>query len=92
MNCGNKLEMSDKFCPNCGFKVGKSEDFKIIHDKDFFLKYKLKIENLNKEYDVKVAKALKLVKKEFDPSKNSYKKFISIINNSKYIYCTMGNK
>ena len=52
MNCGNKLEMSDKFCPNCGFKVGKSEEFKVIHDKDFFLKYKLKIENLNKEWEL----------------------------------------
>lgn len=86
MNCGNKLEISDNFCPNCGVKIGKRDDFKVIHDKDFFLKYKIKIENLNKEYDIKVAKALKLIKKEFDPSQISYNKFISTINNSNNIF------
>lgn len=86
MNCGNKLEMSDNFCPNCGVKVGKSDDFRLIHDKDFFLKYKIKIENLNREYDVKVTKAVKLINNEFDPSDISYKNFISTINNSNNVF------
>lgn len=86
MNCGYELEISDKFCPNCGIRVGQSEDFELIHDKDFFLKYKIKIENLNRDYDVKVAKALKLIKKEFDPSHFSYNKFISTINNSNNVF------
>ena len=86
MNCGNRLEISDNFCPNCGVKVGKGDDFRVIHDKDFFLKYKIKLENLNREYDVKVAKALKLIRKEFDPSQISYNRFISTINNSNNIF------
>lgn len=86
MNCGNKLEASDNFCSNCGVKVGKAERFKIIHDKDFFLKYKIKIENLNREYDMKVAKALKLINREFDPSQTSYQRFISSINNTNNVF------
>lgn len=86
INCGNKLGASDNFCPYCGVKVAKANDFKVIHDKDFFLKYKIRIENLDKEYDVKVAKALKLINKEFDPSQTSYHKFISSINSSNNIF------
>lgn len=86
MNCGYKLEASDNFCPNCGVRLGQSEDIEVIHDKDFFLKYKIKIENLNKDYDMKVAKALKLIKKEFEPSHFSYNKFISTINNSNNVF------
>lgn len=86
MNCGSELEISDRFCPNCGIKVGHSEDFELIQDKDFFLKYKIRIENLNREYDIKVAKALKLIKNEFDPSHISYNKFISTINNSNNVF------
>lgn len=86
MNCGNRLEISDNFCPNCGVKVGKGDDFRVIHDKDFFLKYKIKLDNLNREYDMRVAKALKLIRKEFDPSQISYNRFISTINNSNNIF------
>ena len=86
MNCGYELEISDRFCPNCGVKVGESEDLELIHDTDFFLKYKIKIENLNRDYDMKVAKALKIIKKEFDSSHYSYSKFISTINSSNNIF------
>ena len=86
MNCGSKLDINDKFCSNCGVKVGESDSFELIHDKDFFLKYKIRIENLNKEYDIKVAKALELIKKEFEPSEMSYNNFISTINNSNNIF------
>lgn len=86
MNCGNKLDASDNFCSNCGVKVGKAERFKVIHDKDFFLKYKIRIENLNREYDMKVAKALKLINREFDPSQISYQRFISSINNTNNVF------
>ena len=86
MNCGSKLDIEDKFCSNCGVKIGESDSFELIDDKDFFLKYKLKIEKLNNEYDVKVAKALELVKKEFDPSEMSYNNFISTINNSNNVF------
>lgn len=86
MNCGSKLDVSDNFCSNCGAKVGESESFELIQDKDFFLKYKIKIENLNKDYDIKVTKALELIKKEFDPSEMSYNDFLSTINNSNNIF------
>lgn len=86
MNCGNKLDASDNFCSSCGVRVGKADEFKVIHDKDFFLKYKIRIENLKGEYDVKVAKALKLINRESDPSQTSHQKFISTINNSNNIF------
>ena len=86
MNCGSKLDINDKFCSNCGVKVGQSESFELIQDKDFFLKYKIKIENLSNGYDIKVAKALELIKKEFESTEISYNDFISTINNSNNIF------
>ena len=85
MNCGERLDPSDKFCTNCGTKVGEAGSGK-ISDKDFFLKYTIKIENLKEEYEVKVAKALELIKKEFDPSEISYSNFISTINESNNVF------
>lgn len=85
MNCGYKLEPSDKFCPNCGIKVGHLAEEK-ISDKDFFLKYRIKIDNLKEDYDGKVSKALELIKKEFDPSEMSYNNFISTINESNNVF------
>ncbi len=85
INCGFKLNVDDNFCPNCGVKVGE-DNSEVIMDDDFFLKYKIKIENLKEEYDLKVSKAIKLIKKEFDPSEISYNDFISTLNNSNNIF------
>ena len=59
-NCGFKLNVNDNFCPNCGVKVG-GDNSEVINDDDFFLKYKIKIENLKDEYDLKVSKAIELI-------------------------------
>ena len=56
-NCGFKLNVNDNFCSNCGVKVG-GDNSEVINDDDFFLKYKIKIENLKDEYDLKVSKAI----------------------------------
>ena len=85
INCGFKLNVDDNFCPNCGVKVGE-DNSEVIMDDDFFLKYKIKIENLKEEYDFKVSKAIELIKKEFDPSEISYNDFISTLNNSNNIF------
>ena len=85
INCGFKLNIDDNFCPNCGVKVGE-DNSEVIMDDDFFLKYKIKIENLKEEYDLKVSKAIELIKKEFDPSEISYNDFISTLNNSNNIF------
>jgi len=85
INCGFKLNVDDNFCPNCGVKVGE-DNSEVIMDDDFFLKYKIKIENLKGEYDLKVSKAIELIKKEFDPSEISYNDFISTLNNSNNIF------
>ena len=84
-NCGFKLNVNDNFCPNCGVKVG-GDNSEVINDDDFFLKYKIKIENLKDEYDLKVNKAIELIQKEFDPSEISYNDFISTLNNSNNIF------
>ena len=84
-NCGFKLNVNDNFCPNCGVKVG-GDNSEVINDDDFFLKYKIKIENLKDEYDLKVSKAIELIQKEFDPSEISYNDFISTLNNSNNIF------
>lgn len=86
INCGSKLALNDNFCPNCGTRVGESDSFEPIQDNDFFLKYKIKIEKLNNEYDMKVAKASELIKKEFGLSEISYNNFISTINNSNNVF------
>ena len=83
--CGFKLQPSDKFCPNCGVKLGYS-DFELIDDDDFFLKYKIKIENLSKEYDSKVNNAIELINKHFKPSERSFNNFISTINDSNNVF------
>lgn len=88
INCGFKLNADDNFCPNCGVKVGE-DNSEVIMDDDFFLKYKIKIENLKEEYDLKVSKAIELIKKEFDSSEISYNDFISTLNNSNNIFITM---
>lgn len=85
INCGFKLSVNDNFCPNCGVKIG-DDNSQVIADDDFFLKYKIKIENLKEEYDVKMGKAVELIKKEFDPSEISYNDFISTLNNSNNIF------
>ncbi len=85
INCGFKLNVDDNFCPNCGVKVG-DDNSEVIMDDDFFLKYKIKIENLKEEYDLKVSKAIELIKKEFDPLEISYNDFISTLNNSNNIF------
>ena len=85
INCGFKLNVDDNFCPNCGVKVGE-DNSEVIMDDDFFLKYKIKIENLKEEYDLKVSKAIELIKKEFDPLEISYNDFISTLNNSNNIF------
>ncbi|WP_346661647.1 hypothetical protein [uncultured Methanobrevibacter sp.] len=85
INCGFKLNIDDNFCPNCGVKVGE-DNSEVIMDDDFFLKYKIKIENLKEEYDLKVSKAIELIKKEFGPSEISYNDFISTLNNSNNIF------
>ena len=85
IKCGFKLNVDDNFCPNCGVKVGE-DNSEVIMDDDFFLKYKIKIENLKEEYDLKVSKAIELIKKEFDPLEISYNDFISTLNNSNNIF------
>ena len=85
-NCGFKLEIGDKFCPNCGLKLDDGDDLEIISDNDFFLKYNIKIENLKNDYDEKVAKALDLINKEFNPSEMTYSNFISTINDSNNVF------
>lgn len=85
INCGFKLDINDNFCPECGFKIGDS-DSEIIQDNDFFLKYNIKIENLKQDYDLKVNKAIDLIRKQFDSSDISYANFISTINNSNNIF------
>ena len=58
MECGAKLGPDDKFCSNCGTKLKLEDNSQFVHDKDFFLKYKIRIEDLSNEYDLKMAKAI----------------------------------
>ncbi len=85
MNCGSKVSPLDKFCANCGAKLEES-DGEFIQDEDFFLKYDIKIENLKKEYDLKVNRAIELIQKQFNSSENSYRVFISTINESNNVF------
>lgn len=85
MNCGSKVSPLDKFCANCGAKL-EEPDGEFIQDEDFFLKYDIKIENLKKEYDLKVNRAIELIQKQFNSSENSYGVFISTINESNNVF------
>lgn len=86
MECGAKLGPDDKFCSNCGTKLKLEDNSQFVHDKDFFLKYKIRIEDLSNEYDLKMAKAIELIKKQFDPSENSYSKFMAMVNDTNNVF------
>ena len=85
INCGSKLDPSDNFCPNCGVKL-EEYDSMLINDDDFFLKYEIKIDSLNDEYEIKMNRAIELIKKQFGSSKTSYSNFISTINDSNNVF------
>ncbi|WP_296893563.1 zinc ribbon domain-containing protein [uncultured Methanobrevibacter sp.] len=85
INCGSKLDPSDNFCPNCGVKL-EEYDSMLINDDDFFLKYEIKIDSLNDEYEIKMNRAIELIKKQFGSSKTSYSNFISTINESNNVF------
>ncbi len=82
--CGAKIDSGQNFCCECGRPVYKKEVQVRIAPSE----YEDKIAELEKEYDVKQARAKELVEKIFDPNHMAYERFTSSIINSNNLFST----
>lgn len=81
--CGAKLVPNQHFCTQCGKEVYHESEptaVKITQE------YKLKIDEIEEDYNSKQARAKDLVGKLFDPTHISYSKFNSAITKSNQLF------
>lgn len=79
--CGAKLNDGQNFCTYCGKAVFREEPVNAVS-----AKYSSRIDELEKEYDVKQSRAKELVAKIFDPSHMAYAKFSTSITKSNQLF------
>ena len=80
--CGARLDAGQNFCAECG---------KPVHGQDPVAKkspskYDMKIEELEKEYNIKQARAMELVEKLFEPDHLAYARFKASITKSNNLF------
>jgi hypothetical protein len=81
--CGAKLAPNQHFCSQCGKKVYQDPKVEVIKVSSI---YESKINEIEKEYNSKQAKATELVEKLFDPTHLSYSKFTNSIKKSNQLF------
>ncbi len=79
--CGAKLSEGQNFCTYCGKAVFHETPVNVVSSK-----YSSRIDELEKEYDVKQSKAREMVAKLFDPSHMAYGKFSGSITKSNQLF------
>lgn len=82
--CGAKIDENQNFCSECGRPVYRNES----ETKRPPSEYDARIDELEKEYDIKQGKAKELVEKLFDPSHMAYERFTSSITKSNNLFST----
>lgn len=78
--CGSKLVPNQHYCSHCGKEVYHDTEPEIPS------KYEPEILKIEKEYNLKQAKAKELVDRLFDPSHVSYQKFTAAIQKSNGLF------
>lgn len=81
--CGAKLVPNQHFCTQCGKEVYHESEPTAVKTTQ---EYKLKIEEIEEDYNSKQARAKDLVGKLFDPTHISYSKFNSAITKSNQLF------
>ena len=81
--CGAKLVPNQHFCSQCGKKVYQDPEPQKIN---LSSKYESKINEIEKDYNLKQQKATELVEKLFDPTHMSYSKFTNAIKKSNGLF------
>lgn len=80
--CGTKLDAGQNFCAECGKPVYRQDP--VIKKEPS--KYFLKIEELEKEYNLKQSRATELVGKLFEPDHLAYERFNASIKKSNNLF------
>lgn len=80
--CGARLDAGQNFCAECGKPVYREKP----SVKKEPSKYGAKIDELEKEYDVKQARAKELVEKLFDPNHLAHERFAASIEKSNNLF------
>jgi hypothetical protein len=81
--CGAKLVPNQHFCSQCGKAVYRDAEPQVVRTPSKFIST---VEDIEKEYNSKQARAKELVEKLFDPSHMSYQKFTSAIEKSNGLF------
>lgn len=81
--CGAKLVPNQHFCSQCGKEVYHEPEPPKVNLPSIF---EVKVDEIEKEYNLKQKRARELVEKLFDPSHMSYQKFTSAIEKSNGLF------
>jgi len=81
--CGAKLVPNQHFCSQCGKEVYRDAEPQAVRTPSKFIST---VEDIEKEYNSKQARAKELVEKLFDPSHMSYQKFTAAIKKSNGLF------
>lgn len=82
--CGGRIEDGQTFCGSCGKPIYR--DKVKVEVKKTPSKYESKINDLEKEYNLKQEKAKELVLKLFNPDHMAYQRFMSSIEKSNNLF------
>lgn len=80
--CGARIDSGQNFCAECGKPVYRQEPTV----KKAPSKYDAKIDELEKEYNIKQSRAKELVEKLFDPNHMAYERFSASITKSNNLF------
>lgn len=80
--CGARIDPGQNFCAECGKPVYREESAV----KKAPSKYDAKIDELEKEYNIKQSRATELVEKLFDPNHMAYERFSASITKSNNLF------
>lgn len=81
--CGARLQENQHYCTQCGKEVYREPQPKIVKNPSIYVS---RIDEIERDYNSKQAKAKELVEKLFDPTHMAYSKFTFAINKSNQLF------